>query len=71
LPLQENIDRASRGVLAKIKNGCGVSFIQQSFEDVGFLDLKLISLGGDNVLLYPQGHGVVMEVILKLLNFFA
>lgn len=70
LPLQEDIDRASRGFLEKIKNGCCVSFIQQSFEDAGFLDLKLISLGGDNVLLYPQGDGVVMEVISEAAAFF-
>jgi len=46
--------------LAKIKNGTCISIIQQSFIDAGFVDFKVISLGGDNVLLHPCVEGDVM-----------
>ena len=39
--------------MAKIKNGNCISIIQQSFIDARFVDFKVISLGGDNVLLHP------------------
>lgn len=60
--LQEDITWASKSIIAKIKNGCCLSVVQQSFLDAGFVDFRLISLGGDNVLLHPGMEGDVMEI---------
>jgi len=62
LPFHEDVEWANKSILAKIKNGMCISVIQQSFLDAGFLDFKLISLGGDNVLLHPCVEGDVMEI---------
>jgi len=60
LPFHEDIEWASKSILAKIKNGNCISIIQQSFIDAGFVDFKVISLGSDNVLLHLCVEGDVM-----------
>jgi hypothetical protein len=55
--------------LAKIKDGTCISVIQQSFLDAGFADFKLISLGGDNVLLHPCVEGDSMELFNSVADF--
>ena len=62
MQLQEDIAWASKSTLAKLKNDYCLSFVQQSFLDVGFDDFRLISLGGDNVLLHPGVVGDVVEL---------
>lgn len=61
-PLHDDVVWTNKCILAKIKDGMYLSFIQQSFSDSGFMDYKLISMGGDNVLLYPCVDGDVTEL---------
>ena len=60
LPFHEDLEWASKSIMEKIKNGTCISIIKQSLIDAGFLDFKVIYLGGDNVLLYPCVEGDVM-----------
>jgi len=60
MPLTEDITWASKSIIAKLKNGCCLSVVQQSFFDAGFVDFRLVSLGGDNMLLHPGVEGDVM-----------
>ena len=69
LPFHEDVEWANKSILAKIKNGLCFSFIQQAFVDAGFLDFKLISMGGDNVLLHPCAEGDVMELSNSAADF--
>jgi len=62
LPFHEDFEWASKSIMAKIKNGTCISIIQQSFIDAGFSNFKVISFGGDNVLLHPCMEGDVIEI---------
>ena len=62
LPFHDDVLWANRCILAKIKDGTSFTVIQQSFLDAGFSDFKLISLGGDNVLLHPCVEGDCMNL---------
>ena len=62
LPLHEDLEWVSKSIMAKIKNGTCISTIQQSFIDARFLDFKVISSRGDNLLLYPFVEGDDMEI---------
>ncbi|GAU46155.1 hypothetical protein TSUD_401590 [Trifolium subterraneum] len=58
LPLQEDVTWASRCSIAKLKHRFCLTIVRQSLIDAGFVDYKLITLGGDVVLLQPTGQGV-------------
>lgn len=62
MSFKDDITWASKSIIARLKNAYCLSVVQQSFIDAGFVDFKLISLGGDNVVLHPCVEGHVMEL---------
>ena len=71
MPFKEDIAWASKSILAKLKNDYCLSVVQQSFLDAGFVDFRLISLGGDNVLLHPGVEGEVVELFIAAANLIS
>ncbi|GAU27978.1 hypothetical protein TSUD_373730 [Trifolium subterraneum] len=53
----------------KLKRGCCLSIVQQSFRDAGFTEFRLISLGGDKVLLHPCVEGDGMSISQEAEDF--
>ncbi|GAU22585.1 hypothetical protein TSUD_93530 [Trifolium subterraneum] len=54
LPLYEDTRWAANCRVARIKNGLCVSVVQQFLADAGLKGIRLIPLGGDNVLISPS-----------------
>jgi len=69
MPFKDDITWVSKSILARLKNSYCLSVVQQSFVDMGFVDFKLISLGGDNVVLHPCVVGDVMELFKAAADF--
>ncbi|GAU41532.1 hypothetical protein TSUD_140630 [Trifolium subterraneum] len=63
LSLKEDVVWASQCFLAKLKDGLCLSMVQQALTDAGFEDIKIIPLGGDNVLLHPAGQGTIDSLL--------
>jgi hypothetical protein len=73
LPLQEDLIWASQCYIAKLKTDYNVVGIQQALSDAGFMEFRIITLGGDNVLLHPRGKGKsepILPAAYDLLNNF-
>jgi len=71
MPFLDDINWASKSILARIKNGFCLPVVQQAFVDAGFVHFKLISLGGDNVVLHPSVEGDVMVLFKEAADFIS
>ncbi|GAU23785.1 hypothetical protein TSUD_26930 [Trifolium subterraneum] len=75
LPLYEDTRWATNCRVARIRNGCCVSVVQQSLADAGLEGIRLIPLGGDNVLISPsldiQGGDIFQSAASIFDNFLA
>lgn len=69
MPFTDDITWASKSILARLKNDFCLSIVQQAFVDAEFVDFKLISLGGDNVVLHPGVEGDAMELFKAAVDF--
>jgi len=66
----EDVIWASKGALAKVRNGDFIPIVQQKIIDAGFDNVRVVPRGGDNVILFCAGKEDMMSVYLAAADFF-
>jgi len=66
----EDVIWASKGALAKVRNGDFIPLVQQKIIDAGFDNVRVVPRGGDNVILFCPGTEDMMSVYLAAADFF-